>query len=62
MDDADSLTLKTLLRQQPVAALATLHRGEPAVSMVPFALLPGSADIAIHVSRLAAHTHDMLAE
>lgn len=61
MDDANARMLKSLLHRQPVAALATLHSGEPAVSMVPFALLPGSADIAIHVSRLAAHTHDMLA-
>ena len=41
--------------------MGTLHDGEPFVSMVPYALLPGSADFVIHVSRLAAHTKDMLA-
>jgi hypothetical protein len=54
-------TLRDLLRAQEVAALGTLHRGEPYVSMVPFALRPGSTDFIIHVSQLAAHTKDMLA-
>ena len=31
--------LKQLLQQQDLAALGTLHRGEPFVSMVPYALL-----------------------
>lgn len=53
--------LRSLLSSQPVAALATLHKGEPAVSMVPFAVLPSGADFVIHVSRLATHTNDMLA-
>ena len=53
-------SLKALLANQPVAALATLHGGEPAVSMVPFALLPSGIGFVIHVSRLATHTKDML--
>jgi heme oxygenase (biliverdin-IX-beta and delta-forming) len=53
--------LRRLLQEQRVAALATLHAGEPAVSMVPFVLLPASARFVIHVSRLATHTADMLA-
>jgi putative heme iron utilization protein len=60
--DADTATsLRQLLASQPVAALATLHRGEPAVSMVPFALAPGGSPLIIHVSGLATHTADMLA-
>jgi putative heme iron utilization protein len=50
--------LRQLLRGQDVAALGTLHRGEPFVSMVPFALLPDGR-VVIHVSRLATHTRDM---
>lgn len=42
-----------------MAALATLHGGEPAVSMVPFVLPAGQTDLIIHVSALATHTRDM---
>jgi len=59
MDAAEALALKTLLVRAPVAALATLHQGEPATSMVPYALLPDGRFV-IHVSRLATHTRDML--
>ncbi len=52
-------TLRQLLEQQDTAAIGTLHRGEPFVSMVPFALLPGGRGLVIHVSRLATHTNDM---
>ncbi|MDM7941921.1 MAG: pyridoxamine 5'-phosphate oxidase family protein [Hydrogenophaga sp.] len=61
MNESESTALMSLLRTQPVASLATLHKGAPAVSMVPFALLPEGAGFAIHVSRLATHTQDMLA-
>jgi heme iron utilization protein len=61
MDSSAMNALKSLLVKQPVAALATLHQDEPAVSMVPFALLPDGTGIVVHVSRLATHTHDMLA-
>ncbi len=53
--------LRQLLASQPVASLGTLHEGEPFVSMVPFALPPGRSEFFIHVSRLATHTGDMLA-
>lgn len=53
--------LRALLESQRVAALATLHKGEPAVSMVPYALLPHGQGLVIHVSRLATHTADMRA-
>lgn len=63
MESSDNVSLSTLLATQPVAALATLHQGEPAVSMVPYALMPdGSGRVVIHVSRLATHTQDMLAQ
>jgi heme iron utilization protein len=59
MKQADAL--RTLLESQPVAALATLHGGRPAVSMVPYALLPQGRGFVVHVSRLATHTADMTA-
>jgi heme iron utilization protein len=58
MQNVASSGLKSLLYEQSVGALATLHNGEPAVSMVPFALLP-HGDLIIHVSSLASHTQDM---
>ncbi|HWR75753.1 MAG TPA: pyridoxamine 5'-phosphate oxidase family protein [Thiobacillus sp.] len=61
MTPAHAQTLHDLLHTQEVAALGTLHKGQPYVSMVPFALLPGGAAFVIHVSQLAAHTKDMLA-
>ena len=42
-----------------MAALGTLHRGDPAVSMVPFVLPVGETRLFIHVSGLATHTTDM---
>ena len=53
--------LRDLVRTQTIAALGTLHAGEPFVSMVPYALQAGGADFFVHVSRLATHTRDMLA-
>ncbi len=58
MDAEESRALLRLLQHTPVAALATLHKGEPAVSMAPYALLPDGRFI-LHVSRLATHTQDM---
>jgi len=46
-----------LLRTQGTAALATLHKGEPAISMVPVAL--DDVGLLIHVSQLAPHTRDL---
>ncbi len=53
--------LRALIDAQTVAALGTLHRGEPYVSMVPYALDAGAPAFVIHVSALAPHTKDMLA-
>ncbi len=52
--------LLSMLRQQSIAALGTLHRGEPAVSMVPYALDEAAPGFLIHVSALAPHTRDMI--
>lgn len=59
MEDDTARMLRSLLDRRPVAALGTLHRGEPAVSMVPFVLPPSGTALVIHVSALAAHTRDM---
>lgn len=60
MSEERDRALADLVRGRTVAALGTLHEGAPYVSMVPFAVLPGGDAFAIHVSRLAAHTKDML--
>jgi putative heme iron utilization protein len=60
VDPDTAASLRELLLHQAVAALATLHRGEPAVSMVPFVLVPAEAQLLLHVSALATHTRDML--
>ncbi len=60
MDADTSSLLRRLLADRPVAALATLHRGEPAVSMAPFVLPSDDTRLYIHVSGLATHTRDML--
>ena len=59
MNSVHTPILRELLRTQEVAALGTLHKGHPYVSMVPFAILPDGSGFVIHVSQLAAHTQDM---
>jgi putative heme iron utilization protein len=61
MDPTLAHELRALLEQQQLASLATLHKGAPAVSMVPYALLPDGRGFVLHVSRLATHTGDMQA-
>ncbi len=61
MEAQNAARLLALLRNQPVAALGTLHNGDPAVSMAPYAVLSAAGSLVIHVSRLATHTDDMLA-
>jgi putative heme iron utilization protein len=56
----DLSLLAGLIRGRSVAALGTLHAGAPFVSMVPFVVPPAGDAFVIHVSRLAAHTQDML--
>jgi len=57
-----NLKLAQLLRARSTAALGTLHDGAPFVSMVPYAIAGDGAGFLIHVSKLAAHTKDMIAE
>ena len=52
--------LARLLRSRATAALGTLHAGAPYVSMVPYAI--AAEGFLVHVSTLAAHTKDMLAD
>jgi putative heme iron utilization protein len=59
MDANQAQALQQFIFRADVAALGTLHKDEPFVSMVPYALLPQGAFV-IHVSRLATHTRDML--
>jgi putative heme iron utilization protein len=54
--------LAGLVQRRTAAALGTLHAGAPFVSMVPYAVLPDGTAFVVHVSRLAAHTKDMLAD
>ena len=61
MDPANLAPLRRLFDEQRVAALATLHRGEPAASMTPLVLPSGESSLLVHVSALATDTRDMLA-
>ena len=61
MDATLTRTMRELVLGRSVAALGTLHAGEPFVSMVPYALHGADHHLLIHVSALAAHTRDMLA-
>jgi putative heme iron utilization protein len=61
MDADDARLLRCLLDERPTAALATLHQGEPAASMVPFVLPPGETGLLVLVSGLSPHTRDMQA-
>jgi putative heme iron utilization protein len=64
MDAAASHLLGELIIGRPVASLATLHDGLPFASMVPYATWHDAASgrllLVTHVSRLSAHTRDML--
>lgn len=59
MNENQARALKSLIESQRIAALGTLHDGEPYVSMVPYAVLPAGRSFILHVSALAAHTKDM---
>lgn len=59
MKPEQALALRRILTGQRIGALGTLHKGQPFVSMVPFALLPDGSGLVIHVSELATHTRDM---
>jgi putative heme iron utilization protein len=64
MDEAAARLLGALIRIRSVASLATLHEGAPFASMIPYAVwcdaAAGRLCLVAHVSRLSAHTRDML--
>jgi heme iron utilization protein len=62
MNAGSSERLVQLLRQRLTAALGTLRDGTPFVSMVPYALAADGSGFVVHVSKLAAHTKDMLTD
>jgi len=61
MPDSLTAVLRSLLLDRATAALATLHDGRPAASMIPFAVQAGPTGLRLiaHVSGLAAHTREM---
>jgi putative heme iron utilization protein len=61
MNPTMTKVLRDLVDGGSIAALGTLHGGEPFVSMVPYALMPEGGGFLIHVSGLSSHTKDMLA-
>ncbi len=62
MDSESCRTLATLLRSQRIAALGTLRQGAPLVSMVLYLPAPDFSAFHVHVSKLAWHTQDMIAD
>jgi heme iron utilization protein len=62
MDTQSEQTLANLIRNTRIAALATLHDGEPNLAMVAVAVEDDFSAFYIHVSRLGKHTRDMEAD
>ena len=54
-----TVVLRQLIHGRMIAALGTLHQGAPFESTVTYAVARDGSFI-LHVSRLAAHTQDML--
>jgi heme iron utilization protein len=59
MDEQSERALARLIRETRVAALGTLHEGEPNLAMVAYSLAEDFSVFYIHVSRLGKHTRDM---
>lgn len=59
MDATSEQTLARILHETRIAALGTLHNGEPNLAMVALALEDDFSAFYIHVSRLGKHTADM---
>jgi hypothetical protein len=62
VDDTALASLAQLLRAQRLAALGTIHAGAPFVSMVIYAEAPDFSAFYLHLSQLALHTRDLLAD
>lgn len=61
METTDRERLARLLRGGRWAALATYGDGVPLASMVAYACEPGFSGFLLHLSRLSAHTRNLLA-
>ena len=59
MDELSEQTLARLIRETRIAALGTLHDGEPNLAMVAYSFAEDFSAFYIHVSRLGKHTTDM---
>jgi heme iron utilization protein len=59
MDQQSEQTLARLIRSTRVAALGTLHDGEPNLAMVAYVFAKDFSAFYIHVSKLGKHTADM---
>ena len=59
MDEQSEQTLGRLIRQTRVAALGTLHDGEPNLAMIAYSFSDDFSAFYIHVSKLGKHTTDM---
>ena len=59
MDQQSEQTLARLIRSTRIAALGTLHDGEPNLAMVAYAFAQDFSVFYIHVSKLGKHTKDM---
>ncbi|MCM2316745.1 MAG: pyridoxamine 5'-phosphate oxidase family protein [Thermoanaerobaculia bacterium] len=62
LDEQTLSELRALLTASSVASLATLRDGAPAISLTPWAAAADGASLLIHVSGLAQHTREMLAD
>jgi len=62
MDEAARRALAQLAAQGRTAALGTLLRGGPYVSLVLYAPAPGLTEYFLHLSRLAVHTRNLQAD
>lgn len=59
MDQESEQTLAHIIRATRIAALGTLHDGEPNLAMVAYAFAEDFSTFYIHVSKLGKHTTDM---
>jgi len=62
MDEQAQQLLRRLIRGQRVAALGTLRRGAPYVSLVPYVPAPDFSAFYMHISFLAHHTRNIEAD
>src|ERR1044071_8886524 len=59
MDEQSERTLAHLIRETRLAALGTLHEGEPNLAIVAYSFAEDFSAFYIHISRLGKHTVDM---